>query len=85
MNFKSQLGHFSFYAFTIFFNAAISFITFSFLTQRLSEVDYGIINLYNAVIVFLTPFIAFGTQFVLGVDFLNSLPMRFGNSFLMHF
>ncbi len=65
----SQLKSLSIYAFTIFFNAAISFGTFSILTHYLSEVDYGIINLYTALSVSLIPFIASGVQIVLNVDF----------------
>jgi O-antigen/teichoic acid export membrane protein len=64
-----QLKSLSIYGFTIFFNAAISFVTFSLVTHHLTEVDYGIINLYSATIVFLSPFIAIGVQFILGVDF----------------
>ena len=57
------------YGFTVAINALISFGTFSLLTHYLSEVDYGIINLYNALAVSLTPFIASGVPFVLNVDF----------------
>ncbi|MDP9230814.1 MAG: oligosaccharide flippase family protein [Bacteroidota bacterium] len=59
----------SIYAFTIFINAAISFGTFSLLTHYLTEVDYGIINLYTSFSVFLTPFIAIGVPFILSVDY----------------
>ena len=69
------------YGFTIFFNAAISFITFSFLTHHLNEVDYGIINLYSSSIIFLTPFIAIGVQFILSVDFFKMDARSFGNHF----
>lgn len=82
-----QIKALSIYAFTIFFNAAISFGTFSLLTHYLSEVDYGIINLYTSFSVFLTPFIASGVQFVLSVDYfkLNSGDFRshFTNALLI--
>ena len=71
----------SIYAFTIFFNAAISFAGFSLLTHYLSEVDYGIINLYTSLCVFLTPFIATGVQFVLGVDYFKLTPSEFRSHF----
>jgi O-antigen/teichoic acid export membrane protein len=57
------------YGFTIFSNAAISFFTFSLLTHHLTEVDYGIISLYNSFIVLLMPFIGIGVSFVLNVDY----------------
>lgn len=57
------------YGVTIFSNAALSFATFALLTHHLTEVDYGIINLYNAFIILLMPFIAVGVPFVLNVDF----------------
>lgn len=63
------LKSFSVYGFTIFLNAAISFATFSLLTHHLNEIDYGIINLYSSLLIFLSPFIGVGIQFVLGVDF----------------
>ncbi len=59
----------SVYTGALFFNAAISFGVFSLLTNHLSEVDFGIINLYNAATIFLVPFISVGMQFVLSVDF----------------
>ena len=77
----SLLKPISVYAFTIFFNAAISFVTFSILTHHLTEVDYGIINLYSAFIVFLSPFIAVGVQFVIGVDFFKMDPAAFKSRF----
>jgi O-antigen/teichoic acid export membrane protein len=64
-----QLKPFVVYGFTIFTNAAISFGTFSILTHHLTEVDYGIINLYNSFIVLLIPFINIGVPYVLNVDF----------------
>jgi O-antigen/teichoic acid export membrane protein len=76
-----QFKSLSIYAFTIFFNAAISFGTFSLLTHYLSEVDYGIINLYTSFVVFLTPFIAVGVQFVLSVDYFKLNQHHFRNHF----
>ena len=76
-----QFKSLTIYAFTIFFNAAISFGTFSLLTHYLSEVDYGIINLYNALSVSLTPFIAAGVQFVLNVDFFKLSKEEFRKHF----
>jgi O-antigen/teichoic acid export membrane protein len=76
-----QIKSLTIYAFTIFFNAAISFGTFSLLTHYLSEVDYGIINLYNALSISLTPFIAAGVQFVLNVDFFKLSQQEFRNHF----
>lgn len=60
---------FSVYAFTIFFNAVISFLTLWLLTHYLSDVDYGIINLYSSFTILLVPFIAVGVPFTLGVDY----------------
>ena len=57
------------YAFTLFFNALVSFATFSLLTRHLSEVDYGIINLYNSFTIFLVPFLSVGVPFTLSVDY----------------
>lgn len=57
------------YAFTLFFNALISFATFSLLTRHLSEVDYGVINLYNSFTIFLVPFLSIGVPFTLSVDY----------------
>jgi O-antigen/teichoic acid export membrane protein len=71
----------SIYAFAIFFNAAVSFATFSLLTHYLSEVDYGVINLYNALVVSLTPFIASGVPFVLSVDFFKMSQQEFRSHF----
>src|SRR5215217_7874638 len=69
------------YAFTIFFNAAISFATFSLLTHHLNEVDYGIINLYNSFLVFLSPFIGVGVQFALSVDYFKMDEGRYRKHF----
>lgn len=60
---------FSVYAFTLIFNAAVSFVTFSILTRYLSEVDFGIINLYTSFTIFIVPFISIGVPFTLGVDY----------------
>jgi O-antigen/teichoic acid export membrane protein len=69
------------YGFTVLFNAVISFGTFSLLTHYLNEVDYGIINLYNALAVSLTPFIASGVPFVLNVDFFKLNRQEFRSQF----
>lgn len=69
------------YGFTIFFNAAISFIVFSILTHHLTQEDYGIINLYSSSIFFLSPFIAIGAQYILGVDFFKMDESSFQNHF----
>ena len=76
-----QFRSLSIYAFTIFFNAAISFGSFSLLTHYLSEVDYGTINLYTSFSVCLTPFIAVGIQFVLSVDYFKLSEKEFRNHF----
>jgi O-antigen/teichoic acid export membrane protein len=76
-----QFKTLSIYAFTIFFNAAISFGTFSLLTHYLNEVDYGIINLYTSLSVSLIPFIAAGVQFVLSVDYFKLSVQEFRNHF----
>ena len=65
----SHLKSFTIYASTTFFNAAVSFATFSILTHHLNEVDYGIINLYNSFLIFLVPFVSAGVQFTLSVDY----------------
>jgi O-antigen/teichoic acid export membrane protein len=57
------------YAFAMFFNAAVSFATFSIVTRHLNEVDFGIINLYNSFTIFIVPFVSIGIQFTLGVDY----------------
>jgi O-antigen/teichoic acid export membrane protein len=75
------LKSFSVYAVSTFLNAALSFGTFSFLTHYLSERDYGIINLYNALCIFLVPFIAIGIQFTLSVDYFKMSVERFRNHF----
>jgi O-antigen/teichoic acid export membrane protein len=75
------LKSFSVYAVSTFLNAALSFGTFSFLTHYLSERDYGIINLYNALCIFLVPFIAIGIQFTLSVDYFKMSIERFRTHF----
>jgi O-antigen/teichoic acid export membrane protein len=62
----------SVYAFAMFFNAALSFATFSLLTHNLEAYDYGIINLYNSFTIFIVPFISIGVQFSLSVDYFRS-------------
>src|SRR6185369_5241605 len=76
-----QLKSLSIYGFTIFFNAALSFATFSLVTHHLNEVDYGIINLYNSFSIFIIPFIGVGVQFLLGVDFFKMDADRFRKHF----
>jgi O-antigen/teichoic acid export membrane protein len=76
-----QIKSLSIYGFTIFFNTAISFASFSLLTHYLTEVDYGIINLYSSFLIFLSPFIGVGTQFVLGVDFFKMDELHFRKHF----
>jgi O-antigen/teichoic acid export membrane protein len=77
----NQLKSFSIYALTIFLNAAISFATFSLLTHHLNEVDYGIINLYNGFIFFLSPFIAVGVQYTLSIDYFKLDKIAFSKQF----
>jgi O-antigen/teichoic acid export membrane protein len=69
------------YGFTIFSNAALSFATFALLTHYLTEVDYGIINLYNSFIMLLMPFIGIGVPFVLNVDFFKMEKEAFSKQF----
>jgi len=76
-----NLRSLSIYGFAIFFNAAVSFVIFSLLTHRLNEVDYGIINLYNSFLIFLSPFIGVGVQFVIGVDFFKMDQPQFRKHF----
>jgi O-antigen/teichoic acid export membrane protein len=64
-----HLKSFMIYGATIFFNAAISFATFSLLTHHLSDTDYGIINLYGSSLLLLIPFIGVGVQYALSVDY----------------
>jgi O-antigen/teichoic acid export membrane protein len=88
-NMVRQFKSLSIYAFTIFFNAAISFGTFSLLTHHLNEVDYGIINLYNSAIILLVPFISIGVQFILSVDYFkmdhHAYRKHFSNALLIPF
>jgi O-antigen/teichoic acid export membrane protein len=64
-----QMKSFMIYGATIFFNAAISFVTFSLLTHHLSGHDYGVINLYSSALILLVPFIGVGIQNGLSVDY----------------
>lgn len=70
------------YGFTIFANAALSFGTFALLTHHLTEVDYGIINLYNSFIILLLPFIGIGVPFVLNVDYFKMDKEAFSKHFI---
>lgn len=75
------------YGFTIFSNAALSFATFALLTHHLTEIDYGIINLYNSFIILLMPFISIGVPFVLNVDYFkmdrDSFSRQFTNALVL--
>ncbi len=71
----------SIYAFTLFFNAALSFAGFSVLTHHLSEIDYGIINLYSSFTVLVTPFIAIGVPFFLSVEYFKKNETDFKQAF----
>jgi O-antigen/teichoic acid export membrane protein len=77
----SKIRSFSIYGFTVFFNAAISFFTFSILTHHLNETDYGIINLYNAALIFIIPFIGMGVQYGLSVDYFKSSEQQYRRHF----
>lgn len=66
---SSTAKTFSVYAFTLIFNAGISFSLFSLITHYLTAEDYGIINLYTSFCFLLSPFIAIGSQFALNVGF----------------
>jgi O-antigen/teichoic acid export membrane protein len=78
---KRYIRPFLIYGFTIFSNAALSFATFALLTHHLTEVDYGIINLYNSFIILLMPFIALGVPFVLNVDYFKMDKEAFSQQF----
>lgn len=69
------------YTFTTFFNAGVSFITFSILTHTLSGYDYGIIHLYNAFSIFLFPFISIGVSFILNIDYFKMNNEEFRKNF----
>jgi O-antigen/teichoic acid export membrane protein len=71
----------SVYALTSFINASVSFAGFSVMTHYLTEVDLGIINLYTSFTIFLGPFIAVGTPFLLNVDFFKMDAGSFRNQF----
>jgi O-antigen/teichoic acid export membrane protein len=76
-----HLKSFMIYGATIFFNAAISFATFSLLTHHLSDTDYGIINLYGSSLLFLVPFIGVGVQYALSVDYFRQGPEAYRRHF----
>jgi O-antigen/teichoic acid export membrane protein len=50
-------------------NAALSLVLVAVLTHKLMPPDYGIINLYSAFIVFLTPFVSGGILYPLSVEY----------------
>lgn len=81
------LKTFSLNAFTLFFNATVSFFSFSLLTHHLSKADYGTVNLYTSFALFLTPFIAVGVPFLLSVDFFkqneNNFKRTFANALIL--
>jgi len=52
-----------------FFNAAVSFLTLSLLTNHLTPYDYGVINLYSSFLIFLMPFITGGVLTPLSVEY----------------
>ncbi len=76
-----SLRSFSVYAFVMFFNAAISFTVFSWLTHQLSPADFGTINLYSSYSILLLPFISCGVQFILSVDYFRMKPSEFSTHF----
>ncbi len=61
--------HVYIYFISYFFNAALSFLTISLLTHKLEPRDYGIINLYSAFIVLLTPFISGGIFYPISIEY----------------
>ena len=75
-------GSFSIYAISIFFNAGLSFIVFSWLTHRLTPDDFGIINLYSSYTILLVPFISCGAQFILSVDYFKINKEKYGSHFI---
>ncbi|GAA4321289.1 lipopolysaccharide biosynthesis protein [Flaviaesturariibacter amylovorans] len=78
----SKLKPFYIYTFTTFFTAGVSFVVFSFLTHSLNAADYGVINLYSAFCIFMTPFIGLGMQVMLGVDFFKLSEGDFKHQFV---
>src|SRR5688500_634464 len=76
-----------FFSFFVFFIYLLSFLCIYIITHHLNEVDFGIINLYNSFIVFLSSFIAIGVQYAIGVDYfkLEEKPFRqhFTNSMVI--
>jgi O-antigen/teichoic acid export membrane protein len=79
--FKRYMKPLMVYGVTIFSNAALSFATFALITHHLTEVDYGIINLYNSYIILLLPFIGIGVPFVLNVDYFKMDKEAFARQF----
>ena len=69
------------YAVSIGINALLYFVTTSFLTHHLSEYDYGVINLYSALSIFLMPFIGLGISFTLTVDYFKMDEQQFRKRF----
>lgn len=76
------LKSFSVYAFVMFFTAAITFAVYSWLTHHLSTKDLGIVNLYNAYCLLLVPFVSFGVQFILSVDYFKMPAKRYAIRFV---
>jgi O-antigen/teichoic acid export membrane protein len=72
---------FSVYTLTLFFNAAVSFITFSLITHFFTREDLGVINLYNSLTALLVPFIGVGIQFTLTVDYFRMEQERYAVHF----
>ncbi|RYY98074.1 MAG: hypothetical protein EOO11_09095 [Chitinophagaceae bacterium] len=70
------------YTFATFFNAGVSFLVFSLLTHCLSAEDYGVINLYGAFCIFMTPFLGLGMHVMLGVDYFKLDEKGFKNQFV---
>jgi O-antigen/teichoic acid export membrane protein len=57
------------YFFCYFFSAGVSFAVVSVLTHHLSTVDYGIVNLYSAFTLLITPFITGGILTTVNIEF----------------
>lgn len=72
---------FSVYAASIGVNAVLYFATTSFLTHHLTEYDYGVINLYSSLSIFLVPFIGLGISFTLTVDYFKMDEQQFRKRF----
>jgi O-antigen/teichoic acid export membrane protein len=69
------------YLASYFINAALSFATVSVLTHHLSPYDYGVINLYSAFLIFLTPFISGGILYPLSVEYFKRKEETYGEYF----